>query len=123
MGRHSTVYPLIWSSNVPTIYRYEVMNTKTGRVMNVSLMPGQIDAVMVQFTPEHSYGASAMFSMEPESETTIDGRRCTIPGLFEWLSRHDKVAVTVHPCPQRYQMSLKTEFVADTEPEPSPPQG
>lgn len=76
------------------------------------MIPSRPDAFSIQFgiKPNSYANNSALFSMEGDADVTVEGKKVTIGELFEWLAQPHNVEVTIHPCPQRYGLSLKTEF-------------
>lgn len=93
------------------------MQQTTGHVFEVVLIPGRTDALKVVFgdgTSNVTY--TARFSAQPDGAVYVNGNEYADPGdLFTWLCRQKNgVSVTVHPCPERYNLSLRTEFVSNS---------
>ena len=97
------------------------MNAVTGTVQSVTIYPGRTDILQVEFTPEEAdtYEGRSSFSMNEDAAVTVDGKPVTVAELFDWLASHN-VKVTIHPCAERYGVSLKTEFTTAPKPTGKP---
>lgn len=85
--------------------------TLSGRVDRVSLYPGRPDLLTVDFSEPDRGVRHAMFSAaEGDGVVTFDGQAATLAELFALLAQAPAVDVVVHPDPQRYGLSEKTEF-------------
>lgn len=95
------------------------MEKQSGLVREVGIIPARLDVLHVAFgIVANTYQPiSAQFSMADDAEVTVNGKKAGVGELFVWLTEatHSHF-VTIHPDPQRYELSMKTEF-SDTEPQ------
>jgi len=88
-----------------------LMTTIKGQVSEVFLEPGRPDMAMVNLyvdlgQPELMHA----FSIGGEGTVTCDGKEVSVGELFEWIAKTTFCEVSLHPEPERYDLSLKTDF-------------
>lgn len=83
--------------------------TNCGDVVSVTAAPGRVDYFRVEYTWRGT-SLSAQFSFEPIALVTVDDVAVSPGELVNWLVRTAGATVELHPCEERYGLSLSTEF-------------
>ncbi len=78
---------------------------ETYRVARVTLEPGHYI-----LTVEDADAGVHPFGLGGGGVVTCDGMQMTVGELFDWLALGAGVRVTLNPVPQRYGLSMRTEF-------------